>query len=143
MADCVGEFEWFCSVVWRVLDGRKRTFLIVEELGAAVDTSAKAARWFFNLLTICRKFGLVVHWTSQSVATVPKTATRETLRKVIGMCDMDTDVARMARTLRVRPDQLEGLKPLQFFVTEYPAPARLVTLKYHNPAGKRKKTNLF
>lgn len=143
MADLAAEFEWWCSVVWRILDGRYRTYAVVEELGAACRGNAKAERWLYNMLTIGRKYGLVLHWTSQRAASVPKTATAETRRRVIGMADPDMDVRRMASMAGVDIADMQSLRPLEFWVRELPGPSKPLRLRYKKQGRNIRKTAFF
>jgi hypothetical protein len=136
--DDIDTFEWFCSVVWRVLDGRYKTYLMVEELAAVSPSPFKATYWAGKLLNQGRKYGLEFHGTTQFPQEVAKTFYRNCLTKYIGM-QLDDDMHRkMGKLVGVPPTAIAALEPLQFYLRlPTPDPAKLVKLKYKEPTGVR------
>jgi len=128
--DTVEAFELWCRIAWAALDGRTKTFCIIEELADVSPSVAKATPEFGRLLRKGRKFGAKLHITSQRGAEIPKTAYTQCPIKWIGQQE-GADVAKMAAIAGVGPEQISALKPLQFYRKEAgPEPGRLVRLKY-------------
>lgn len=113
-ADTVKNFEWFCSVVWEVLDGNKVTFVVIEELADVCETVGKASPMFGKVLRKGRKFGGRLHLTSQRGTEIPKTAYTQCPNKWVGGQE-GNDIERMAKLSGVKPDQIEQLQPLEYY----------------------------
>ncbi len=107
-------FEQWCRVVWAVLDGRKKTYILIEELADVVKTAGKAGENFGRLLRKCRKFNGRLHVTSQRGAEIPKTAYTQCQIKFIGQQE-GADIDKMARIAGVIPVRIQELKPLEFY----------------------------
>lgn len=124
-------FEWWASVVWAILDGRKVTYVVIEELARCVETAGKADPNLRKLYNEGRKYGARIHAVSQRSQEIPKTVFNQCERFVIGM-QKGPDIKRFAELLDVEPEQVKALKPLQFwFLDESGAePAELVQLQY-------------
>lgn len=135
-ASDVDTFEWFCGVVWRVLDGRYDTFLIVEELAAVCPSAGRATPNAGLLLNQGRKFGLTFHGTSQRPQEVAKTFYVNCPVKYIGQ-QMGFDMQRkMSREIGLQPSDIASLNPLEFFRHDgTAAKAERLKLKYKKPAG--------
>lgn len=132
----VETFEWFCSVVWRVLDGRYRTVLIVEELAAVCPSAGRATQYAALLLNQGRKFGLEFHGTSQRPQEVAKTFYVNCPIKYIGQ-QMGYDMQRkMGREIGLKPEDIAALKPLEFYRHDGTAARpELVRMKYKKVTG--------
>ena len=130
--DTTANFEQFCRIVWATLDGKKQTFVVVEELADVSPSISKATPEFGRLLRKGRKFGARLHVTSQRSAEIPKTAYTQCTIKYIGQQE-GGDVPRMAKIAGVSLEKIQALKPLQFYIKrEGPEPGTLKTLKYRN-----------
>lgn len=125
-ADTVKNFEWWCNVVWAILDGNKTTYIIIEELADVCETVGKASPAFGKLLRKGRKYGGRLHITSQRGTEIPKTAYTQCPTKWVGGQE-GNDVERMAKLTGVRASDIEDLQPLQYFFKE--AGKRESTLK--------------
>lgn len=134
----VEDFEWWVSVVWRVLDGKYSTYVIVEELAEICPSSGRATPNAAIMLNQGRKFGLHFHGTSQRPQEVAKTYYTNCPVKYIGQ-QLGIDMQRkMAREIGLRPEQIAALQQLQFYRHDGTAnAAELVTLKYKKPARVR------
>lgn len=67
------EFEWFCGVVWALLDGRKLTYIACEELAAVSASTGEALPMAALLLNQSRKYGGIFIGTTQRPQAVCKT----------------------------------------------------------------------
>jgi hypothetical protein len=115
----VETFEWFCSVVWHILDGNKTTYITVEELADVSETSGKASPWWGQLNRRCRKYGGRLNWTSQRSQEVSKTAYSQAAIKYIGYPNDGANMKQLVDMVQVSSDELKGLKPLEFFRREH------------------------
>ena len=111
------DHEWFCQFVFSVLDGRRLTYVIDEELGAAGERTGKAARHHARLMNQGRKFGLVYHGVVQFPTELPKTVYRNCEVKYVGPLDNDT-ATRIAREVGIPAAKISAQKPLQFWVSD-------------------------
>lgn len=115
----VATFEWWCSVVWEVLDGNKETIIVVEELADVSETSGKASFYWGQLNRKVRKYGGVLHWTSQRSQEVSKTAYSQAAIKFIGYPNDGANLKMLSDMVQVSESELKQLKPLEFFVREH------------------------
>lgn len=131
----VENYERFCEIVWAVLDGRKKTYLICEELSAVCETTNKASANAAVLLNEGRKYGLEFHGTSQKPQEIAKTYYDQCERRYVGR-QKNANIRKMALDIGVEPDQVRQLQNLQFFYDNGTAddPA-LVTIKYREIKG--------
>lgn len=129
-------FEWWCGVVWRVLDGRKKTHVLIEELADVSQTIGRASPRWGELIRRGRKYGMVLHWTSQRSAEVSKTAFTQCPIKYIGQPDEGADLKRMAEMAQVPDDKLQALNPLEFYIKETAKAARFKKFNYQKPTKK-------
>lgn len=132
----VKEFEWFCEVVWSILDGNHLTFCIVEELARVSPSAAKASTNAAELLNEGRKYGLVFHGTSQKPQEVAKTYFDQCDIKYIGMQRSKAMLKRMAEQIDLEPADIKALKPLQFFRDDGIEKPHLVTFKYKDTRAR-------
>lgn len=137
------DFEWFCNVVWAVLDGDHLTYVIGEELSQVCKHPGKASPNAARLLNQGRKFGLVFHGVSQKPQEISKTFFDQCDRKYIG-CFRGDNAAKMARYLgkgligEVKTlDKILSLKPLEFIYDDGQAASEpeLIKLNYKKVTG--------
>lgn len=122
-------FDLFCRIVWSFLDGRRTTYLVVEEVASVQPSTGRAADWFGNLVREGRKFGLVILATSQRGAEIPKGLTTQMAHFYVGLHDPH-DADRIAYLVGVDVNQVTTLAPGQFWHKEKgPKPAQLVKFK--------------
>ena len=133
----VETFEWWCEVVWSVLDARHRTFAIAEEL-AAVSTPAKATPNAGILIREGRGYGLSFHGTSQRPQEIAKTFYENCDIRYYGRTRNQQLRRAWAAEMDVDPDRLKNLDKLEFLRDDGTAgPPELVKLRYRAPAGIR------
>lgn len=125
-------FEWWCRVVWSALDGNRETFIIVEELADVSPNSGKASRWWGQVNRRCRKYGGILHWTTQRSQEVSKTAFDQAAVKYIGYPNDGARVGHLAALAGVSADDLMKLEPLQFYRREG-REVKQVQFKYRKP----------
>jgi hypothetical protein len=132
----VQTWEWFCEVVWSVLDGDVLTYVIAEELSAVCPSTAQATPNASVLMNEGRKYGLRFIGTSQKPQSIAKTFFTECNIKWIGQ-QMGEDMRkRMGREIGVESDRVAALKPLEFFVHGGGADEpELIKLRYKLPSG--------
>lgn len=112
----VDTFEWWCKVVWSVLDGTVTTFVIVEELADVSPSAGKATPAFGELNRRGRKYGAQLHWTTQKSQEVSKTAFDQAATKFIGFPNEGASVDHLVICSGATRDQLFALKPLEFYM---------------------------
>lgn len=128
------EFEWFCEVCWNALDGQNTLHIMIEELAAVQPSAGRAAQFFGLLCNQSRKFGGILHWTTQRSQEISKTVLDQTENFYIGypskLCSKP-QVEKLARIAECSPGELLALDPLQFYRVT-PQKSELITLKYKN-----------
>jgi hypothetical protein len=135
-AATVENYEWWCAVVWGILDGKRRTYAGVEELQAVCPSTATATPNAAILLNQGRKFGLVFHAASPRAQEVAKTYYDNCPVKFVGTQRSSAMRRKFAEEMDIRPDDLRALQPLQFFKDDggIKGPER-VQLQYRKPQG--------
>lgn len=133
----VEDYEWWISVLWRVLDGRYLTYAIAEELAEVCPSAGRATPNAGILLNQGRKYGLRFHGTSQRPQEVAKTYYTNCPIKFVGQqlgIDMQT---KMAREIGLQRADIAALDQLQFYRHDGTAARpELLKLKYKaKPAG--------
>lgn len=125
-------FELFCGAVWAVLNGAKQIDIIVDELADCVETTGKAKPKAGTLMRRARKYGGVLHLSTQRPQEVPKTLFRQCARFWIGVQEHG-DRKAMAAVAGITEAQLAGLNELEFFFKESGKEAEQRRLKYKKP----------
>lgn len=67
-----GDFDKVCRAVWAFLDGNMTTLFVAEEAGNYLHNAAKSDGWWYKLITVGRKFGLVFLPVSQRPQNINK-----------------------------------------------------------------------
>lgn len=125
------EWEWFCKVVWALLDGDRITYVVGEELSAVCATVSRAGAAAAQLLNQGRKYGLIFHGTTQRPQEIAKTYYDACPIKWIGQQAGAAMQRKMAEQACVRPGDIAALNQLEFYVHDgTAAPATKVKLKY-------------
>jgi len=109
--------EWFCELVFSLLDGRKMTYIIDEEISGSVNSVNKAPPNYARLMNQCRKFGGVYHGTTQYPTEIPKTVYKGCHVKYVGMQAPET-CGYVAKAAGVKAEDLGELVPLEFYVCD-------------------------
>lgn len=134
----VENYEWWCEVVWRCLDGRYRTYVLAEELSAVSVSTAKATPMAAVLLNEGRKYGMVFHGTTQRPQEIPKTYFEQCEHKYVGQQKTLKQKRRMAEEIGVTVEEISALDKLQFYVDDGSAKAPdLITLQGKSPGKIR------
>lgn len=129
-------FEWWCEVVWSILDGNHDTHMIAEELSGVCQSAGKASPNAAILLNQSRKYGGIFHGVSQKPQEVAKTYYDQAAYKWIGQQKGLAMRKKMAAEIGVTPDQIGALAPLQFYVDDGTAnEPDIVTLRYKKKTG--------
>ena len=125
----VPNFETWCALVWAILDGRRLTYLTIEELAAVSETAGKASPNFGRLLNRSRKYGGVINATTQRGTEISKTAYVQCATKLVGIQE-GADVDRMAKLCALTTDQIKTLKPLEYWVKRAGHEPEILRLQY-------------
>ncbi|WP_419536189.1 hypothetical protein [Endozoicomonas sp.] len=134
----VEDYEWFCGVIWAVLDGNHKTHVIAEELSQVCKHAGKASNNAAVLLNQGRKYGLVFHGVSQKPQEISKTYFDQCERKYIGVF-RGKNANLMADYLAsdLAAADISALQPLQFYYDDGQATSQpvLKKLRYKQPKG--------
>lgn len=115
----VETFEWWCAVVWHILDGTKITYITVEELADVSETSGRATPNWGKVNRRCRKYGGRLNWTTQRSQEVSKTAYSQAAIKFIGYPNDGANIKALSLMVQKTDDELKALKPLYFYRREH------------------------
>lgn len=130
------DHEWWCEVVWSVLDGNKVTYAVTEELAAVCETAGRASRNAGIFMNQGRKYGLRHVGTTQRPEEISKTYYSASPIKWIGQQDTEAMIKKMSAQAAVSPEKIVSLQSLQFFKSERRAGgAELVTIKGSDAKG--------
>ncbi|WP_419810686.1 hypothetical protein [Bacterioplanoides sp.] len=123
--------EWFCAVAWAILDGGKPTYIILEELAAAVETVGRASPNMRRLFNEGRKYGAVLHPVTQRPQEIPKTVYDMCAIFWVGM-QKNTNIKKFSGVIDVPESDIKSLTNLEFYHYDETSgqPARRVQLKY-------------
>ena len=126
----VQDFEWFCALVWKVLDGIKILHIVIEELADVSPSAAKASPHFGTLIRRARKYGGILYLTTQRGTEISKTCFTQCQFKVIGQQE-GPDIKTMAGYAVVSVNEIMELGKLEFWVKAQGAdPAQKLKIKY-------------
>lgn len=99
------EFNWWCGVVWAVLDGNMETVAIVEEIADVVMAGSAPVNWGF-MTRKGRKYGLRIFVVSQRPQQVDKTAVGQCPYKFAGALETDLDRKAVGSILSLSLEQM-------------------------------------
>lgn len=105
------EFNWWCGVVWSVLDGGAETVAIVEEIADVVKAGSAPANWGF-LTRKGRKYALRIFVVSQRPQQVDKTTVGQCPYKFAGALETDLDRKAVGGILSLSVEQLRNAATL-------------------------------
>lgn len=115
MAD-IANYEWFCEVVWSILDGGHLTYMVVEEVAGVSPNANEASPNAKRLMYEGRKYGLVFMGTTQKPQATSKTYYDMCAIKYIGQQKTIKMCKRMAEEIGMDdPNVIRSLEPLEFF----------------------------
>jgi len=121
-------FAWFCEVVWAVLDGRRDTWVVLEEM-ADQNMGQTMPPWLKKLIVRGRKYGAIVVTTTQRCQEVPKALITQPKRRFYGQ-HFEQDAAYMQRLTRIKAEEFESLPALSFFERGEGSETRIFRTKY-------------
>ncbi len=125
----VSEFEWFCSVVWTLLDGNYRTFIICEELADPSPGPGAAPPNWAKLMRRCRKYGGRFIGVSQRSQEIPKTCYSQCDIKYIGKHNPGRQAKQVADACGISMYQVPG-KDLHFLKLDPSGPPEEMVIQY-------------
>jgi hypothetical protein len=131
----IAEFEWFCKVVWAALDGNYDTYIFLEELAACSESASKASPALGIIMTQGRKYGAIVHYTTQRPAGISKDVYTQTNSYLVGMLKVG-DKKRVMNECGIPKDVIMPSVPLEFLYTDTMNPPERINLTYKNPHPK-------
>ena len=109
-------FLWFCDAVWRVLDGRFDTYVVMEEL-ADLHLPQRVPTEYGRLLKRGRKYGAILIGNTQRIQEVPKTPVTGAAVLWVGLHEHQ-DAKYIQDMTGIDRDKIENLKPLSFYRKE-------------------------
>ena len=112
-----GAFEIMAKMVWQILDGKKDTYLIVEEAAGIQAGIGKAGKEWGVLIREGRKFGLVILATSQRSQEIDKTIFSQVQNLYVG-CHSIIDAKKIGGAVGVDPRLIHNQTIGQFFLKE-------------------------
>lgn len=104
------DFNWWCRLVFALLDARRPCAIVVDEL-AGVTTVSKAPPHWHAILTRARKYNGHVFAGAQSPTEIDKTLMRQKNRLFIGYLERPDDHAYMSRETSIPLDEFINLRP--------------------------------
>ena len=102
------EFQWFCSRIWLVIDGRIKTAAVIEEIADVTRVGAAFESWG-QLLRKGRKYNLQLFVVSQRFAECDKTTKSQCLHKWVGVMENWSDRVDASRAIGIDANILEKL----------------------------------
>lgn len=109
-----GNFEWWCRLVWAIASADRPLVAIAEEI-SDVQQAGKASRYWGQLVRRGRKYGLQLFVVTQSPAECDTTIYKNTPYKFVGRLEGEHDIKRLAPRIRRTVDELEALRPGEYF----------------------------
>lgn len=101
-------FEWFCRCAWAVLNGRRETVILVEEL-ADVAKAGKAGPDWGRLIRVGRKYGAVIMAATQRPQEIEKTLFTQVSRMWAGLVS-PYDQTYVERNLGLERGAMRGIE---------------------------------
>lgn len=130
--DTLEAYDIFCHAVMAILDGRKKTFVIVEELSAVCTHAGKARPAPAKMLNQCRKYGGVFHGTTQKPTEISKTYYSQCPVKFIGQQETAADIKKVCADCGLQPADVAALQQLQF-IKKHGQESEKIELNYIRP----------
>lgn len=126
--------KYFCKLALACLDGQIPLYILIEEVAKVQRSSSQLSHNFSLLLDQSRKYGGIIHWTTQFPSQIPTDLMRGTEKYYIGnpgKFSTPEMEKRLALTAECKPADLKALKPLQFYVADSEKSV-LKTVRYKN-----------
>lgn len=110
-------FLRFCAIAKGMGNGKhpKRLHVVCEEVPQVTQSVAKEVGEYGWLLTVGRKFGIVVHSIGQRVVEMSKTTLSQSPYKWIGCQESVKDAKRLAEETDIDVREIQKLKPLEYY----------------------------
>lgn len=110
-------FLRFCKIVKGFGNGKhtKRLHVVCEEVPQVTESVGKEVGEYGWLLSVGRKFGIVVHSVGQRVVEMSKTTLSQSQYKWIGAQESRADAKRMADETDVDINDILSLEPLEYY----------------------------
>lgn len=110
-------FLKFCELVKSVGDGKhaKRLHVVCEEIPQVTESVAKEKGAYGWLLSVGRKYGIIVHSIGQRVVEMSKTTLSQSRYKWIGAQESRADAERMSKETDIPVNDILALKPLEYY----------------------------
>lgn len=110
------DFDNFCGVVWSLGDGKhkKKLHVVLEEVAQFADSAAKADGYFGNLLSVGRKFGIVVTTLFQRGQEVPKTVLSNSPYKWVGLQERPEDSIYLSKATGIPVNDIDSLVQYEY-----------------------------
>lgn len=127
--------EFFARVVLASLDGKgPLTFVLIEEITLFARNPAQAPPNVAAMLNTGRKFGMVLHGTTQRPQNISKDFFEQCAIRWVGAQKTAGQRKKLAEEIGVTADQLAALRPLEFYHDKDDgSPPALVRLAYQKP----------
>jgi len=130
-------FLWWCSAVWAVLDGRKDTYVVVEEAADLELGAGKAPLQFGRIIRRGRKYGAILVTCTQRCQEIPKQLLTQSAIVFVGL-QAQHDAKYLAKMFPIDPEALPRMEPLNFYRIEKGDVSQVkVTYKHRNKAVQR------
>lgn len=127
-------FVWFCLVAWRILDGNKTTYIVLEEL-ADLEMGQKTLPKLGTLLKRGRKYGARVIANTQRIQEVPKALITQASQVFIGKQSAH-DAKYLERLTGLKAGEIERLPELSFYTQRSDTWVKVKT-QYRKAANSR------
>ena len=123
--------EQFCRLIWAALDGRRKLYMIDEELSAVCNSSLRAPPYLAALLLQGRKFGLIYNGIIQFPQSLPKDVYRSVRWLHVGGLPVNGS-NYIAEEIGVGQSLIAKLRPLELYEydSEKGDSARLIAYRY-------------
>lgn len=108
------EMDRFCGIVWSLGDGNRPMHVVIEEVAQFVNSSGSAVGYLNNLISVGRKFGLMVTFLFQRGQAVPKTIIGNCAYKWVGMQERQKDAYYLAEETGLPVDKILSLTKLHY-----------------------------
>lgn len=106
-------FEWFMSVLWAALDGKKPIIVGIEE-AADLCLPQQVKGYAGKMQRRSRKYGGILASGTQRIQEVPKSFITSSKTVFVGM-QQANDLRYVKNNLGLNTDDVEALEELQFF----------------------------
>ncbi|SPY31599.1 type IV secretory system conjugative DNA transfer family protein [Photobacterium damselae subsp. damselae] len=108
------EMDRFCGIVWSLGDGSQPMHVIIEEVAQFVNSSGSATGYLNNLISVGRKFGLMLSFLFQRGQAVPKTLIGNCAYKWIGMQERQKDAYYLSEETGIPVEEILSLTKLHY-----------------------------